>query len=243
MENQTTTTKQVEDFQGYSEASELQNVIAGLQKASDFNQDVFATNIVDTVPEGHIITTRSASKRGQDGISAILVASIPSVEEFERVRPGWVKEQIYHMLTMKMANSLNRADDLTDVKLPKTTLDFIEGMRSTGGGSASNFAAYNALWQNVRDALNKKTKGQYVLKKAELRDCLSNAAYAKANFAMLEEAGVFVRLLEKLFIPLQSQHEEQEVQESGEFQKWLATRNEKTFEGIDLEEIEFDVDI
>jgi len=241
MENATTT--KVVDSQGYSDASSLQNVIATLQKASDFNQDVFATNITDTVPEGHLITTRSASKRGQDGISAILVASIPTIEEFERVRPGWVEEQIHHMLTMKMVNSLNRAEDLTDVKLPKTTLDFIEGMRSTGGGGASSHVAYNEFWQDVRDALNKKTKGQYVLKKAELRSCLSNAAYASANFAMLEKAGVFVTLLEKLFIPMQQQHEEQDVKESGEFTKWIATRDEQTFEGIDLGEISFEVDL
>ena len=129
------------------------------------------------------------------------------------------------------------------MKLPKSTLDFIEGMRSTGGGASASFAAYNALWQVVRDALNKKTKGQYVLKKAELRNCLSNAAYATANFAQLEKAGVFVRLLEKLFIPMQESHDETDVQESGEFAKWMSTRDEQTFEGIDLGEIDFAVDI
>jgi hypothetical protein len=243
MTDATTQTVKVADFQGYKPASELQNIVAGLQGASDFNQEVFATNIIDTVPDGHLLTTRSASKRGQDGISAILVASIPTIEEFERVKPGWVKEQIHHMLTMRMINTLNRADDLSDVKLPKTTLDFIDGMRSSGGGSASNFAAYNALWQDVRDALNKKTKGQYVLKKAELRSCLSNAAYATANFKMLEDAGVFVTLLEKLFVPMQAAHEEEDVQQSGEFAKWIATRDEQTFEGIDLGELDFAIDI
>lgn len=232
-------TNSVSKLEGIYEASEVAELIGNIQKCDDFSQDIFSTNISGEVPEGHTVELVTSSKRGVDGITSIVLISIPTVEELERVQPDFVKDTIQHTLKMKLVNALNRAEQPSAVRLPQSTTQFITGMRQRGS-AGSQLDGFNAVWQILRDVLAAKTNGLFTLKKAEMRDALSNAAFAKANFDKLESAGIFVKLIE---LGKQQAEKDEELGETPEFDTWLQTRNEQVYEAIEFAEIEFEVNI
>lgn len=125
-------------------------------------------------------------------------------------------------------------------KMPQTLAEYISGTR-TGSGllDAFNKHSVDALARfRALEGKNKAVGAAFTaanLKKATLRQALSNAAFAAAEYGRLETPGLFVRFIHALIAKAK-----QDGLSIAAYENWLETRDAQTYDpsAIDMDSLD-----
>lgn len=222
----------------------------GLTEDGAFNPDIYTDSMKVTVAR---LTEKG--KRGADGkmeketrVIAIVVYPTPKLEAVMAEEAGrtWLEALIEKEANLVAMRALRRDDDLAAGvdAMPTTLADYWTPATSAGSGT---LAAYNKLWQAVRDATGNNIPAVKAagLSKKQFRNCLESASFAQEAYPRLEtrknKAGQeYSAFVYALHIGLALAKEEGE--DAAFFENALATRNDKVIEITDSGEDDIDLD-
>ena len=169
-----------------------------------------------------------------DGAPIMAPAALPAGESLAELREIIRKEMQHRAVRPLRILKGNYADESAVAeaqdKMPQTLAEYISGTR-TGSGllDAFNKHAVEALDRFKKlDGKNKAVGEAFTranLKKATLRQALSNAAYASSEHGRLESAGLFVRFIHALIAKAK-----QDGLSIATYEAWLETRDAQTYD-------------
>lgn len=184
----------------------------------------------------------SAAYRGKP-INAIVVAPVPKLDALLNDEAGraWVEKIIQKEQNHVAVRELRTAaDPLLVVESIPTT---IEGYISTGReGGAGLMEAFNELYKPINAILTQKIAAwaKARLTKGELKKCCESRGYALEYFVGIEDRGEGKESLFVTAIKLMIAAAGKKGLDPTLLERWLATRNAKTFDVAEVEDEEED---
>lgn len=163
-----------------------------------------------------------------------LTDSLPIGEGTTEAREVWRKESQHRAVRSLRVLKGNYTDEAAvaeaQEKMPQTLAEYISGTR-TGSGLLDAFNKHAVEVLKRFMALTGKNKpiadafARAKLGKATLRQALSNAAFAASEYARLESAGLFVRVLNVL-----TERAKADGLSTAAYDNWAATRDQMTYD-------------
>lgn len=160
----------------------------GLTDEGAFDPDVYTSDMLVTVAR---LTEKGDKKTGKETkVLAIVVYPTPKVEAVianaDHGMP-WIASLIEKEANLIAMRALRKDDDLAAGvdAMPRTLADYWTPATTASGGT---IAAYNDLWQAVRDATGAKIPALKAagLSKKQFRFALESSSFAAESFARLE---------------------------------------------------------
>lgn len=225
------------DFEGYPVAA------PGLDAEGNFDPEIYT----DAMQVGVAVLSQRGEGANSSTVKAIVIYPSPSLDSIlaNDAARDWLTRIVHKELNHVAVRQLRKAENIADVidQMPTTLEDYITSNRETGG----ILQAYEDLWKGIKKTLGIKFRPWALqnLSKKEMRRGMESASYAAANYPTLEDRGD----KPSLFV-LAAQLGELQAKKAGAdpaiFQRWLATRNEKTIdvkaededENISLDDLE-----
>lgn len=193
-----------------------------------------------------VSTLRKKGKAGQEGtIKAVVVTAIPTLDSLLSDDAGtdWVKRIIEKELNHVAVRALRDAEDITTVvdQMPTTREAYISSARDAGGGI---MAAFDEMYKDILSVMSKNSKvwEKTKLSKNELKKGLESAGYALEYYSQLEDRGEGKDSLFKVALQMAIIGAKKKGFDPTIYERWMSTRDAKTFNAADEDEDDFDFD-
>jgi len=230
---------------------------ASAERYVDFETQTFAARSLVTDDEGNATFDREVygqdgfetmvsllRKRGKAGeVKAIVVAPTPSLELLMQSEAGqaFVRAIVHKELNHRAVKPLRDAEDVSTVidQIPTTVDGYISSSRDTGGLMEPFDELYADAIKVLSKAVDAFAKRRFT--KAEFRKACESKGYALATYREIEEAGKNGSLFEKA-LKLMKAGATRKGMGTEIFDRWLSTRDQKTYDETTDEDVELDLD-
>lgn len=181
-------------------------------------------------------------RKQKGGVKAIVVAPIPTVEQLLESEAGksWVEKILHKEMNHVAVRSLRDAEDVSTMvdQMPVNMDGYINSSREGGSGIMETF---NAVYKRLNAVLSEQVPiwAKARLVKSDFKRGLESRGYALEYFPALEDRGDKPSLFEAA-LTMGINVAKREGLDPTIFERWKATRNQKTFDAAD--EDDFDVD-
>lgn len=183
-------------------------------------------------------------------IRAIVVSPSPKTSAILEAAGGaeWIDKILAKEISLvalrKIRDSHNLAADVA--LMPTTIAGYLESGRGDSGSTM--LASYAALWAEIKAVMVKNSKpfarAKAALTRAEFKKCLESRGYALEMFATLEDRGEGKTSLFVTALQLLIRAAEKKAMDTTLFDRWLATRDAKTYDAeLDDEDDDADLDL
>ncbi len=215
----------------------------GVDLEGNFDPAIYST---DT--EVMVATLKNAANTAKGKaatVKAIVVVPVPTLDALLVREDGraWIQKIIHKELNHVAVRALREAEDISTVvdQIPTT----IDGFIATGReGGAGILEAFNELYKPINAVMSAKVpvwkKARLI--KSELRKCMESRGYALEFFSALEDRGEGKESLIVKAIQIGIGGAQKKGLDPTIFERWLATRNAKTFTADDSDDVDFDLD-
>jgi hypothetical protein len=197
-----------------------------------------------------VTTLKNKAKGGTSSLKALVVFPSPKLSVLLSREDGlaWVTKIIHKELNHVAVRALREAEDVSTVvdQMPTTLEGFITSGREGGAGLMESF---NELYKPINALLSAKAPvwAKAKMFKNELKRAMESRGYALEFFPALEDRGtdasgeptpsLFVRALQLSISAAKKKGLDPAI-----FERWLATRDQKTYTAAEQTEDEFDLD-
>jgi hypothetical protein len=185
----------------------------------------------------------STLRKVKGGVKAIVVAPIPTVEQLLANEAGsaWIDKILHKEMNHVAVRALRDAEDVTTMvdQMPVNMDGYINSSREGGSGIMETF---NALFKRLNTVLSAGVPiwAKARLVKSDFKRCLESRGYALEFYPALEDRGEGKPSLFETALTMGITAAKKEGLDPTIFERWQATRNNKTFDAAD--EDDFDVD-
>lgn len=230
--------------QTYVDFAKIPLAAPGLDEEGNFDPTIY-TDSMDVM-----VALLKADRK----LKCIVIAPIPKIptligateEDYGKIpaaQRDWVEKILHKELNHVAVRPLRDAEDVTTMvdQMP-TTLEAYTAGREGGAGILE---AFNELYKSVNSTMSSKSPvwAKARLIKSELRKALESRGYALEYYAAIEDRGEDKESLFVLALRLFILASEKKGLDPAIFERWLSTRNAKTFTaGTEEDEDDFDVD-
>lgn len=219
-------------------------VARGLDDEGNFDPAIYVPGQMRVLVA--VLKNRTKDDKGNalpSTVKAIVVAPIPSLNALLNSDSGkvWLDSIVDKELNHIAVRALRQADDVASVadQIPTTLEGYTTSQRESGG----IMETFDLLFKQIIAALAAKSPAwaKRRLIKTELKKAMESKAYAADYYPELEDRGdkpsLFVMALQA-----GQKVATQKGLDPAIFDKWLATRNDKTLKAVTDESDDFDLD-
>lgn len=224
--------------ESFSDFDQIKLAAPGVNADGEFDPAIYTDDMAVMVA-----TLRSA-KDAKAKIKAIVVNPVPTLDLLESSEAGkaWIQKIIEKELNHVTVRALRDAKDVSTVvdQMPTTVDAFISSARESSG----IMETYDLLYKDILATMAKKVQAwqKARLTKVELKKALESKAYALEWYSVLESYGTKGSLFE-MVLAMAIGTAKKKGLDPTIFERWTATRNEKTVTVADEDEEEdFDLD-
>ncbi len=181
-------------------------------------------------------------RKQKGGVKAIVVAPVPSISTIlaDTAARDWMTRILHKELNHVAVRALREAEDVSTVvdQIPVNLTGYIESGRA-GAGIVETF---NELYKAINATVGAKVPvwAKYRLLKSELKKAMESAGYAAETYAPLEDykgTSLFVAAIQIGLTAAKRKGLDPAI-----FERWLATRDQKTYNAGAATEDEDDFD-
>lgn len=219
----------------FSDFAETTLIVKGGDENGDIDPALYENGMVP------MVTVLKNRGDGGSKVKAVIVTPVPTLDALLATPEGraWVQDKIDTQLNHVAVAKLRDAEDVEAVadQIPLTVEAFITSNRGAGGVMET----FNELAKALSAAFGKKFPAwekQRILKN-DLKKACESRAYALQFFPTLEDRGEGKESLFVMFCQLGINTAKKQGKDPAIFDRWLNTRNAKTFE-LEEEEVTLD---
>lgn len=219
----------------FSDFADTPLAFAGAAEDGDFDPEVYTESTPVMV---------GLLRKAKEGVKCVYIAPIPSLDQLLADSAGtdWVQRIILKELSHVAVRPLRDAEDISTVvdQMPTTRDAFISSARDAGGGIME---AFNELYKPISGTMGSKVAvwAKFKLTKQELKRAFESKGYAEEFYPALENRGEGKQSLFVVALELAKSAAAKKGLDATIFQRWLDTRDAKTFNAAD-EADDFDLD-
>jgi hypothetical protein len=219
--------------ESFSDFGTIPLASAGIDDEGNFDPEIYTDSMQVMV---------ATLRKQKEGVKAIVVAPVPSLESLLSDDSGtdWVKKIIQKELNHVAVRALRDVSDVSTVldQIPTTRGAYISAARDSGG----ILETFNELYKQINATMGAKLAvwNKARLVKSDLKKAMESKGYAEEFYPSLENRGDKPSLFE-LALQVGIGAAKKKGLDPTIFERWLETRNEKTFTASEEEEDDFDV--
>lgn len=217
----------------------------GIDSEGNFDPAIY-TDDVDVMVATLRAQKGSKTYRGR-AVNAIVIAPVPKIDVLLSREDGrqWVEKILHKEMNHVAVRALRDAEDVSTVieDIPTTIVGYISTSRE---GGSTLLEAFNELWKPVNDILKSKVPvwNKARLIKSDFKKCCESRGFALEYYSALEDRGEGKDSLIVGALNLMISAAKKKGLDATIFERWLATRNAKTYdasqEDDDLDNLDFD---